>query len=62
MSDSDLDRLLYQLLEDDTDRKHGEHILAAVDAAKTRQEGGEDPLLEALRQAHQAKAEEADQQ
>jgi hypothetical protein len=39
-----------------TDRKHGEHILAAVEASdKARQ--GPDPLLEVLRQAHRARVE-----
>jgi hypothetical protein len=42
--------------QDDTDRKHGEHILAAVEASdKARQ--GPDPLLEVLRQAHRARVE-----
>ena len=43
--------------QDELDRVHGQSILDAV-AAKER---GEDPLLEVLRQAHQAKAE-ADKQ
>jgi len=46
---------------DDINRKHGEFILAAVDDARERRERGEDPLLEALNGAHQAKAE-ADKQ
>jgi hypothetical protein len=45
--------------QDDTDRKHGEHILAAVEASdKARQ--GPDPLLEVLRQAHRARVETPD--
>jgi len=36
------------------DRAHGQHILDVTDYAKERQE---DPLLEALNRAHQAKAE-----
>jgi hypothetical protein len=58
MSDSDLDRLAYELVEGDTDRAHGEAILDAV-AAKGQQDNAEDPILEILRQAHQAKASEA---
>jgi hypothetical protein len=45
--------------QDDLDRKHGQHILDVTDYAKERQE---DPLLEALNRAHQAKAEEANQE
>jgi hypothetical protein len=37
--------------QDDTDRKHGEHILAAVEAARERRR--KDPLLELLEQAYQ---------
>jgi hypothetical protein len=36
------------------DRSHGQHILDVTAA----QGSGEDPVLELLRQAHQAKAEE----
>lgn len=36
------------------DRAHGQHILDVAAA----QGSGEDPVLELLRQAHQAKAEE----
>jgi hypothetical protein len=43
--------------QDDLDRAHGEQILAAVDAAKERQERREDPLVQVLRLAHQAKVE-----
>ena len=46
--------------QDDLDRMHGQHILD-VTAARTQQESGEDPVLEILRRAHQARAE-ADQQ
>jgi hypothetical protein len=67
MSESDLDasfaiERMAREEQDDLDRKHGETIIAAVDAAKARQEGGEDPLLVVLRQAHedQAKASEAE--
>jgi hypothetical protein len=44
----------------DTERKHGEFILAAMDDARERRESGQDPLLEALSRAHQAKASEAE--
>jgi hypothetical protein len=47
--------------QDDIERKHGEHILAATKDARQRQGSAGDPLLEVLRQAHQAKAE-ADKQ
>ena len=56
MSDRDLDRLAYEPLEGDTDRRHGEHILAAVDDAREGRQRGEDSLLELLRKAHQATA------
>ena len=48
--------------QDDLDRTHGEFILAAMDDARERREQGTDPLLEVLHKAHQAKAEEADQE
>jgi hypothetical protein len=45
--------------QDDTDRKHGEHILDAVAAQEDRRQGrAEDSLLELLRRAHQAQAED----
>ena len=59
MEDRDLDALVYDLLEGDTDRQHGEAILDAVAASEARRQ--EDPLVQILRQAHQAKAED-DQQ
>jgi len=62
MSDRDSDQLIYELLEGDIDRKHGEHVLAATKDAMERRKRGADPLFEVLRQAHQAKAEEADKQ
>jgi hypothetical protein len=42
--------------QDDADRAHGEAILDAVAASEARRQ--EDPLLKALNQAHQAKAED----
>jgi hypothetical protein len=45
--------------QEEIGRAHGQHILEVIDYAKERQE---DPLLEVLNRAHQAKAEEADQQ
>lgn len=62
MSESDLDRLLYEMLEGDTDRQHGQHILDAVAASEARRQGsGDDPLLKALAEAHRA-AQEDNQQ
>jgi hypothetical protein len=58
---SDRDRLAHDAQqEDDINRKHGEFILAAIDDAKERQGRGDDPLLEAINRAHQAKASEAE--
>jgi hypothetical protein len=58
MSEYDADRLLYEALQEDTDEKHGQHILDAVAAQEDRRQGrAEDPVLEVLRRAHQAKAE-----
>ena len=51
-----IDRMLERMAREEQealDRAHGQHILDAV-AAKKR---GEDPLLEAISRAHQAKAE-----
>jgi len=56
MTDDAIDRYLERLAREeqaDLNRKHGEQILE-IAAAKER---GEDPLLEALNRAHQAKAE-----
>jgi hypothetical protein len=48
-----------RLPEGDTDRKHGEHMLAIFEEdAKRRQDA--DPLLESIRQAFEAKASEAE--
>jgi hypothetical protein len=47
-----------RILEGSVDRQHGQHILDAVAAQEDRIQGrAEDPVLEVLRQAHQAKAE-----
>ena len=63
MSESDVDRLLYEMLEGDTDRQHGEHILDAVAASEARRQGsGGDPLLKAIEEAHRARAQEDNQQ
>ena len=40
--------------QDELDRTHGQHILDVAAA----QGSGEDPVLELLRQAHQAKADQ----
>jgi len=59
MNDDRPERLPYQMPEDDTDRSHGQHILAIVEEDAKRRQGA-DPLLEALRKAHRAKASEAE--
>ena len=41
--------------QEEMDRSHGQHILDVTDYSKERQE---DPLLEAMNRAHQAKAGE----
>ena len=43
--------------QDELDRTHGQHILDVTDYARRSQR--QDPLVEVLRQAHQAKAEAA---
>jgi hypothetical protein len=43
--------------QDDLDQQHGRFILDALGDTKERHERGEDHLLEAIRRAHQAKAE-----
>jgi len=57
MSDRDLDRVPDDVEQGDAERKHGEQLIAMWKDAKERQESGQDPLLEALGRAHQAKAE-----
>jgi len=56
MSEHDADRLLYEAPQEDTDRKHGEHILAAVDASAKAAEKPH-PLVEAIVRAYQARAD-----
>lgn len=43
--------------QDDLDRAHGQFILDVTDYAKEREQ---DPLVQLLRQAHQARASEAE--
>jgi hypothetical protein len=43
--------------QDDLDRAHGQHLLDVTDYAR-RSQHQEDPLLKALDEAHQAKAED----
>jgi hypothetical protein len=50
VSERDVDRPIYE--QDDTDRKHGEHILAAVEAS-ARAAGKPHPLAEAIARAYQ---------
>jgi hypothetical protein len=47
--------------QDDLDRKHGQQILDLM-TTRGRQGSEEDPLLDALNRAYQAKAEKADKQ
>ena len=59
MSESDVDRLLNEMLEGDTDRQHGEAILDAVAASEgRRQESDKDSFIELLNRAHETKARE----
>jgi hypothetical protein len=44
--------------QDELEKAHGQHILDVTDYAKERQEREQDPLVQILRQAHQAKAED----
>jgi hypothetical protein len=61
VSERDQDRILHEALQDDTDEKHGQHILDAVAAQEARRQGrAEDPVLEVLRQAHRARVEPPD--
>ena len=50
--------------QDDLDRAHGQHILNVTDYARRSQRQGsaDDPLVQVLRQAHQAKVEEDNQE
>jgi hypothetical protein len=57
MSERDVDRLLYKALQEDTDEKHGQHILDAVADHAERRGTEDDPVLQLLRKAHQARAE-----
>jgi hypothetical protein len=54
--------IINDIVEDDVDAKHGQHILAAVAHAEDRYKRGDDPVLEILRRAHAEQAEESDQQ
>jgi hypothetical protein len=57
-----LDARMAREKQDDINRKHGQFLLAVADDARERWERGEDPFLEALLRAHQAKASEATDQ
>jgi cation transport ATPase len=52
VSERDVDQVLYE--QDDTDRKHGEHILAAVEASASAAQKPH-PLAEAIARAYQAR-------
>ena len=66
MSEGDVDAMIERMAreeQDDADRAHGEAILDAVAASEARRQGNaEDPLVQVLRQAHQAKVEEDSQE
>jgi hypothetical protein len=60
MTEDAIDRMIERAAreeQEEIDRSHGQHILDVTDYSKERQE---DPVLEALRQAQQAKASEAE--
>ena len=60
MSEGDVDAMIERIAreeQDDLDRAHGQHILDVTDYAKERQGNAEDPLVQVLRQAYQAKVE-----
>jgi hypothetical protein len=58
MSESrDLDALIYQVLTDDTDRRHGEHILELLSGQSQTREQRNQEFLDRLMKAHQARAE-----
>jgi hypothetical protein len=60
MSESDLDARPERTAreeQEDLDRAHGRHILDVTDYAR-RSQREQDPLVQILRQAHQAKAED----
>jgi hypothetical protein len=64
---SDIDAMIERIAreeQDDLDCKQGQHILDVTDYARRSQRQGnaEDPLVQVLRQAHQAKVEEDNQQ
>ena len=54
MDDKDLDDRAYQLLQDDTDRNHGEHILRITGDAERRNSEQGRALLDALGRARMA--------
>ena len=59
MSERDVDRLLYEALQEDTDEKHGQHILAAVEASARAAEKPH-PLVEAIARAYQERGDKKD--
>jgi hypothetical protein len=46
-----------QLEQDDTDRKHGEHILSSIGGANKRREDADRALLDALNRAREPEDE-----
>jgi hypothetical protein len=54
MSERDVGRPLNEAPQDDTDRKHGEHILAAVEASDKLRDQTTRSLLDAISQARLA--------
>ena len=62
MSARDLDAVLYQLLEGEADREHGEALLDLYENATERRQEQDRELLEMLHRAHQAEVEKAEQE
>jgi hypothetical protein len=62
VSEPDLDTLLYQLLEGETDREHGEALLGMYENATERRQEQDQALLEMLRRAQQTEVEKAEQE
>jgi len=63
MTEDAIDRMIERAAREEQEaleRAHGQHILDMQADARERRR--EDPLLEAILRAHQAKAEEADNQ
>ena len=67
LSDEDVEAIVSMIdmlggEEDAVAQAHSEHILDVIADAEERRKRGDDPVLEILRRAHQAQAEEDVQQ